>query len=172
MVPSIGNLSERERPMIDRTYDLGRLVSSHRRSLTYLIIISGVALVTVWAALALAAAGDVAAGGGIAGAVLAAWTLYLWARSRNRLFLHENGLRLIRKGQERVLLWSDLEKVRVDFSHYDSPDTIINIDFRQHTGRRVVLDMNWTRRKQMARDLWPLLQEQDRPPLGELSPPS
>ncbi len=135
----------------------GSLISEHRHTYTYPVLVGLVAACLFIGGVFVAVYAQPVAGSIVALASVAIAVPYIYVQSRHRLYVYENGLRLAKGGTVQPLLWRDIAKVNVSYSYHAHPDTIIDIDFRQGVGPRLVLRMNWTRRKELARHLWPLL---------------
>jgi hypothetical protein len=137
---------------------LGKVISEHRHTLTYPLIVSSVALGLLLLCVLAAVNGAVAVGLGLGVPIAAGTAAFVWSQSRHRLYVHENGIRLVKRRSANSVTWDRVERINTTFSYHSHPDTIIDVSIRQRQGPRLVLRMNWSNRKELARHLWPIIQ--------------
>ena len=135
---------------------LGPVQSEHRQTLTYPIVWSAIADLVIAGSVFAALNGQPEGGWALAAGTAVALGLYLFLNPRQQLVMHQNGLELIKRGKADTLLWLDVTKAASTYSHHSHPDALVDIKLHRTTGRPIVLRMNWSNRKQLARRLWEL----------------
>ncbi|HEV7518495.1 MAG TPA: hypothetical protein VGR07_19545 [Thermoanaerobaculia bacterium] len=136
--------------------DLGPVESEHRQTLTYPIVWSAIATLVIAGSVFAALNGQPEGGWALAACTAAALALYLFLNPRQQLAIHQHGLQLIQRGKTDTLLWRDVTKASSTYSHHSHADALVDIKLHRATGRPIVLRMNWSNRKQLARRLWEL----------------
>ena len=93
-----------------------------------------------------------------AGVIGVSWLVYVSWQARERLILHEHGLRIEGPLGARIVLWQDLRDVAVYHSFAQDPHAIYEVILEGGDGRKLKFRMNWTDRKTLLKHLLPHLQ--------------
>ncbi len=136
---------------------LGRELSSHRHSYTERVILALICAPFAFAGLALAPDSPGLGHGLFAGAV-AVFVWFAWLQARETLAVHEHGILIAAGRRARGMLWREVAKISPRYSYVEQPDALTKVTLRAHDGRRLAFGMNWARRRELSRLLWPVLQ--------------
>lgn len=132
---------------------LGTVLSAHRASLIYPILSLAICLPLSIGGFYVSANG----GGNIplilAAISLAFMTIYIGLNRKKKLTVCEHGICIESISGMRSILWRNITKVTITYSCVQNPYSVIDISIRQSGGPRIVVNTNWSNRRQLIENL-------------------
>lgn len=126
---------------------LGPLLSVHEHTWTYRVFAVLFALMMLAIAVAVAVIDSLTVGVCAGLIILGCLARFVHCQSRESLLIHEDGL-CLRKGDDvRILSWSSIERIEIQWAYSGDPPGFFEAQLFDSDNHRLVLRANWTDRQ-------------------------